>query len=217
MARFTAERQEIADMCRYFTDNGYFAGTGGNIGVRVDDNLMAVTPSATDYYAIGAEDVPILRLDTLEVVDGDKTPTVEKGLHARMLRMHPSHRASVHTHQPIASSVALLHEILPWAPGSDLTGLGPHVALIPYRPSGTGMLAKVFEKALRPNIYAYLLASHGVICAGENLKAAASMIRRIEASAAIHLRNRIAKRTNLDKQLRTFLLNVLDKAETKGA
>jgi L-fuculose-phosphate aldolase len=204
-------------MCRYLADHGYFAGTGGNIGVRVDDNLMAVTPSATDYYGIAVDDVPILRLDTLQVVEGDKTPTVEKALHARMLRMHPSRMASIHTHQPIASAVALLHDVLPWAQGSDLTILGPHVAVIPYRPSGTGMLAKAFEKTLRPNIYAYLMASHGVICSGDNLKAAASMIRRIEASAAIHLRNRITRRTNLDTQLRTFLLNVLDKAETKGA
>jgi len=217
MANFMKERQEIADRCRYFADNGYFAGTGGNIGVRVDDNLMALTPSATDYYSIRAEDVPILRLDTLEVVEGDKTPTIERGLHARMLKVHPSRRASVHTHQPVASAVALLHEILPWPPGDDLAGLGPHVALIPYKPSGTGMLAKAFEKALRPDIFAYLLASHGVICAGENLNAAASMIRRIEAAAAIHLRNRIQTRTNLDKQFQSFLVSVLDKAWTKGA
>lgn len=217
MARFLEARQEIADTCRYLADHGYFAGTGGNIGVRVSDNLMAVTPSATDYYSIGAEDVPILQLDTLVVVEGDKVPTIEKGLHARMLKIHPSRRASVHTHQPVASAVALLHEILPWPTGSDLVALGPHVGLVPYRPSGTGMLAKAFERALRPNIYAYLMASHGVICAGENLKVAVSMIRRIEASAAIHLRNRIKNRTNLDTQLQTFLLNVLDKAETKGA
>ncbi|HBF31063.1 class II aldolase/adducin family protein [Rhizobium sp.] len=217
MARFRTIQQEIADMSRYLADHGYFAGTGGNIGVRVGENLMAVTPSATDYYKIKTEDIPILRLDTLEVVEGDTVPTVEKRLHAQMLRIHPSRRASVHTHQPVASAVALLHQILPWPKGSDLASLGPHVGLIPYRPSGTGMLAKAFERTLRPEIYAYLMASHGVICTGENLKAAASMIRRIEASAAIHLRNRIKNRTNLDKQLQTFLLNVLDKAETKGA
>ncbi|NTF09587.1 class II aldolase/adducin family protein [Agrobacterium rubi] len=217
MTRFKAVRQDITDMCRYLADHGYFAGTGGNIGVRVDDDLMAVTPSATDYYGMGPEDVPVLRLDTLEVVEGDKTPTVEKGLHSRMLRMHPSRRASIHTHQPIASAVALLHEVLPWIQGSDLNLFGPHVAVIPYRPSGTGMLAKAFEKAMRPNIYAYLMASHGVICSGDNLKTAASMIRRIEASAAVHLRNRITQRTSLDKQLQAFLVNVLDKAELKGA
>ncbi|MVA54653.1 class II aldolase/adducin family protein [Agrobacterium vitis] len=217
MAKFMAQRQEIADMSRYFADNGYFAGTGGNIGVRVDRQLIAVTPSATDYYSVEAKDVVILDIETLDVVEGDMTPTVEKGLHARMLLMHPNRHASVHTHQPIASAVALLHEILPWPRGSDLGALGPHVALIPYRPSGTGMLAKIFAKSLRPDIFAYLLASHGVICAGADLKTAAGMIRKIEAAAAAHLRDRINKHVNLDRQLQAFILNVLDKAETKGA
>lgn len=217
MVRFMAQRKEIADMCRYFADNGYFAGTGGNIGVRVDNGLMAVTPSATDYYSVRAEDVVILDIETLGVIEGEKTPTIEKGLHARMLRMHPSRNASVHTHQPIASAVALLHEILPWPKGSDLKTLGPHVGLIPYKPSGTGMLAKAFAKALRPDVFAYLLASHGVICAGADLKTATDMIRKIEAASAIHLRDRIKKRVNLDKHLQAFILNILDRAETKGA
>jgi L-fuculose-phosphate aldolase len=217
MARYISQRQEIADMCRYLADHGYFAGTGGNIGVRVEDNLMAVTPSATDYCMVTAQDIVLLKLDTLQVVEGDKTPTVEKGLHARMLRMHPRRNASVHTHQPIASAVALLHQILPWPQGSDLSQLGPHVALIPYRPSGTSMLAKAFEKALRPDFYAYLLASHGVICAGTDLKSAVGMIRTIEAAAAAHLRDRIKNRINLDKPLQGFILNCLGKAMTKGA
>ena len=217
MARFMAERQEIADMCRAFADEGYFAGTGGNIGVRVDDRLMAVTPSATDYRLVRADDVVILDIETLEVVEGDQTPTVEKGLHARMLRMHRGRHASVHTHQPIASAVALLHEILPWPERSERDVLGPHVGFVPYRPSGTGMLARAFAKALRPDIFAYLLASHGVICAGADLKAAAGMIRKIEAAAAIHLRDRIRGRANLDGQVRAFVMNALEKAVSKGA
>jgi len=203
-------------MCRYMADHGYFAGTGGNIGVRVEDNLMAVTPSATDYYIVGPQDVVLLKLDTLEVVEGDKTPTIEKGLHARMLKTHAGRHASVHTHQPIASAVALLHEVLPWPAGSNASLLGPHVALVPYKPSGTGMLAKAFEKAVRPEFYAYLLASHGVICAGTDLKSAVSMIRTIEAAAASYLRDRIKKRVSLDKQLQAFVLNSLDRAMTKG-
>jgi L-fuculose-phosphate aldolase len=217
MARFMAERQEIADMCRAFADEGYFAGTGGNIGVRVDDRLMAVTPSATDYYSVRVEDVAILDIETLEIIEGDKPPTVEKGLHGRMLRMHRGRSASVHTHQPIASAVALLHEILPWPDGIDRDTLGPYVGLIPYRPSGTGLLAKTFAKALRPDVYAYLLASHGVICAGADLKAAAGMIRQIEAAAAIHLRDRIRGRANLDRQVQAFVLSALETAESKGA
>jgi L-fuculose-phosphate aldolase len=217
MAKFLAERQEVADMSRYLADNGYFSGTGGNIGIRVSDQLMAATPSALDYYAIRAEDIVLVDLETLAVVEGERVPTVEKGLHAHMLKMHRGKRASVHTHQPVASAIALLHETLAWPPGSDLAALGPGVAIVPYRPSGTGMLAKAFARALKPGYYAYLMASHGVICAGDDLKGAVGMIRKVEAAAAMELRARIANRTNLDKQLRTFIMSALDRAEAKGA
>ncbi len=217
MARFLAERQEIVDMCRRLSDNGYLAGTGGNIGVRVGDNLIAVTPSATDYYTMAAEDIVLLALDTLDLVDGEKTPTVEKVLHAHMLRTFPHRRASVHTHQPIASAVALLHEVLPWPDGVDLDLFGSHVGMIPYRPSGTGMLASAFKKALKPGIYAYLLASHGAICSAADLNSAADMIRKIEAAASIHLRDIITRRANLDKQLLALVSGALEKAVTKGA
>lgn len=216
MASFLTERQQVADMCRYFADHGYFAGTGGNIGLRLDDTYFAVTPTATDYETMRAEDVVILRLDTLEQVEGDKKPSVEKGLHQRMLSAYPERHASVHTHQPIASAVALLHETLPWPAGSS-SDLGPHIGLIPYRPSGTGMLAKVLGRALRLDVYAYLLASHGVICTAATLEAAADLVRRIEAAAANSLRTRIERNGPADSALQHMIAETLDRAMAQGA
>ncbi len=125
MISFARERQDVADMCRVLADHGYFAGTGGNLGLRLNEKLMAVTPSALDYYLIQAEDVVVLDINTLTVVEGERTPTVEKALHAAMLKAHPDHGISIHTHQPVASAVALSHEVLPWPDGMDRTGLGP--------------------------------------------------------------------------------------------
>lgn len=216
MASFRTERQQVADMCRHFADSGYFAGTGGNIGLRLDGSLFAVTPTATDYETMNADDVAILRLDTLEQVAGERKPSVEKGLHQRMLNAWPDRRASVHTHQPIASAVALLREILPWPDGSP-PALGRHVGLIPYRPSGTSMLAKALGKALRPDIHAYLLASHGVICTAASLEDAADMVRRIEAAAAIRLRKSIERHGPADSALRRIIAGTLDRATNQGA
>ena len=216
MASFLSERQEVADRCRAFAASGFFAGTGGNIGLRLDDNTFAVTPTATDYETMRAEDVVVLRLDTLEQVAGEKKPSVEKGLHQRMLQAWPERRASVHTHQPIASAVALLHETLDWPAGSPAE-FGRHIGLIPYRPSGTGMLVKALAKALKPDVFAYLLASHGVICTAASLEDAALMIRRIEAAAAIHLRTRIERNGSTDSTVRQMIAETLAKAVTQGA
>jgi len=217
MIGFAKERQDVADMCRVLADNGYFAGTGGNLGLRLNDRLMAVTPSATDYYQVRADDVVVLDIETLAVVEGEMTPTVEKSLHAAMLKMHPHHRASLHTHQPVASAVALSHEVLPWPTDADRKAFGRHIAVIPYRPSGTGMLAKTFRNNLRPDIHAYLMASHGVICSAPDLQAGLGVIRKIDAAAAAFLRARLEKRANFDKPLQASLLKTLNKIEMMGA
>lgn len=216
MASFLKERQDVADRCRSFAASGYFAGTGGNIGLRLDDIHFAVTPTATDYETMRAEDVVVLRLDTLEQVAGDKKPSVEKGLHQRMLQAWPARRASVHTHQPIASAVALLHETLEWPAGVDRDGMGRHVGLIPYRPSGTGMLVKALGKALRPDTFAYLLASHGVICTAIDLERAADMVRQIEAAAATCLRKRIESKRPADHHIQQLITGALEKAVIEG-
>lgn len=215
MASFRTERQAVADMCRHFAAHGYFAGTGGNIGLKLDDRLFAVTPTATDYETMQAEDIVILRLDTLEQVEGDRKPSVEKGLHQRMLTAYLDRRASIHTHQPIASAVALLHETLLWPVGSP-SEFGRHIGLVPYRPSGTSMLVKALGKSLRQDIYAYLLASHGVIYTTTNLDDAAAMASRIEAAAAIHLRTRIDQ-NGPAVALRHMIAATLDKAVNSGA
>jgi len=215
MANFLNARQEVADRCRYFAASGYFAGTGGNIGLRLDADHFAVTPTATDYETMGAEDVVVLRLDTLEQVAGDRKPSVEKGLHQRMLQAWPERRASVHTHQPIASAVALLHETPEWPAGSP-AAFGRGIGLIPYRPSGTGMLVKALGKALKLDVFAYLLASHGVICTAANLDDAARMVRQIEAAAALHLRIRIERNGTTDSTVRQMIAETLATAVTQG-
>jgi len=209
MTSFMTERQEIADMCRRLSAQGYLAGTGGNIGMRLDAAHFAVTPTATDYDIMQAEDVVILRLDTLAQVDRERKPSVEKGLHQRMLSAYPDRRVSLHTHQPIASAVALLHETVPW-PVPAAPELGRYIGLIPYRPSGTSMLAKALGKALRPDIFAYLLASHGVICAATSLEGAAEMAGRIEWASIAHLRGHIERTGLSDSVLRQLITKTLD-------
>lgn len=210
MDRHLARRQEIVDVCQVLSQKGFLAGTGGNVALRLDESLFAITPSDTDYSSMGPEDIALLLLGTLEQVDGTKPASVERNLHARLLRARPERPASVHTHQPVASAVAVLRHELAWPEGYDRALLGEHVGLVPYRPSGTGMLAKAVERALRPEVHAYLLASHGVICAAPDFPAAVAMVSAIERAAALYLETKVRGRSGLDPQLRQFILKSLE-------
>ena len=102
------ERQRVIDICLELSSIGYLAGTGGNIALRIDAGQFAVTPSAIDYFSMSAADVCVVRLSDLSQLDGERDPSVETGLHARVLRQRSDVQCSIHTHQPVASACALL-------------------------------------------------------------------------------------------------------------
>lgn len=192
MSRYQAIQQQVVDACVRLADRGYLAGTGGNVALRVSANEFAVTPSASDYYTMRAADICILQLDTLAVIEGALKPSVESGIHARTLRARPDCNASVHTHQPLASAIALLGIALPVATPEAQQALGKEIPLVPYGPSGTGLLAAAYGKRVRADANAYLLRNHGLVCCGASMDAAIENVEWVEREAAAYLRRRIA-------------------------
>lgn len=212
--RFAAERQRVVDVSRALADRGYFAATGGNLALRIDDEHIAVTPSATDYQVMEAADVCVLRLADLARVDGERTPSVESGMHARVLRMRRDCQASVHTHQPAASACTLLGRALTVDEPEHRRLLGPEVPLVGYAPSGTGWLSNKLARALRPDVNAYLLRTHGAICCGTSLDATLLALVALESLALDQLRTRIAARLAGQHTPDIALQRLLDTIET---
>jgi len=192
--KFQSVRQQVVEMSVRLADHGYFAATGGNLALKVDDEHIVVTPSATDYYQMTAEDVCVLRLSDLAKVDGDRKPSVETGMHAKVLRIRTDCRASIHTHQPMASACTLLGQPVPVNRPEDRALLGDEVRVVGYAPSGTRWLSSKLAKALRPDVNAYLLRTHGAICCGTSAERALHAIFALERLTRDYLRERIALR-----------------------
>jgi L-fuculose-phosphate aldolase len=189
---------------------GYFAATGGNIALRIDPELLAVTPSAIDYYSMRPEDVCVLRLANLRRIEGGSPPSVETGLHARLLRARPDCNCSIHTHQPVASACALLGQPLDVHGPERRLLLGSRVAMIGYAPSGTRWLAAKLAKAVRRDINAYLMRNHGVVCCGPDAASTVARVAAVEELATEYLRERIRVRAAANARLRPVLQRLLD-------
>jgi len=215
MTDYTAGKQLIIDTCIRLSDRGFLAGTGGNIALRLDDRHFAVTPSATDYYTMQVENIAVLRLDDLAQIEGDKPSSVERGLHACLLRAKPDFPATIHTHQPVASGAALLHEAIPVTEAGDRALLGPAIEVVSYWPSGSGLLVNALARRVRPEIHAYLMASHGVICAGATMPSAVEALCRLEAAAARFLADLIEREDFLPAPIRQLALTALTMASPK--
>jgi len=189
------ERETVVALCRDLVARGFLAATGGNVALRVDAELFAVTPSAMDYAVMTAADVCVLKLADLARLEGERAPSVESGLHAGVLKKRPDCGCSIHTHQPAASACALIGEALAIDDPALGAILGPRVPVVGYAPSGTGWLAGKVAAAVRPDVHAYLMLSHGALCCGADPALATARVAALEKAALAELRRRILSRS----------------------
>lgn len=191
--KYEPQRRHVVELCLELSRRGYFAGTGGNIMLRIDAEYVAVTPSATDYHVMTAADVCVLRLTDLQQIEGDCAPSVESSLHAGVLRARPEMGCSIHTHQPVASALALLGEEIV-VPKQWQATLGPRLPVVGYAPSGSGWLALKFSRTVRRDVNAYLMHNHGILCCGRDSATAMQAVDDLEALARTLLSQRIGQR-----------------------
>ncbi|MBV6659754.1 class II aldolase/adducin family protein [Pseudomonas yamanorum] len=209
-------QQRIVDLSRQLARRGFFAATGGNLALRVDEFHMAVTPSAVDYFAMRVEDVCVLRLKDLVQVSGECAPSVESSLHARILRNRPDVHCSIHTHQPIASACTLMGQPLEVDHPPLRKSLGRSIPLVGYAPSGTRWLASKLERAVRMNCNAYLMRNHGVLCCGPDIKTTLSRLEELEALCREKLLAMINKNTRSQPGGRASVTRLLNALASKS-
>jgi L-fuculose-phosphate aldolase len=202
-------RQQVIRLCRDLATRGYFAATGGNLALRIEPTLIAVTPSATDYYAMQPEDVAVVRLPDLRQLEGHRPASVETGLHARLLDARPDCNCSIHTHQPVASACALLGQPLEVTDVKYQQMLGSRIPMVGYAPSGTGWLAAKLAKAVRHDVNAYLMRNHGVVCCGPDADTTVARIVALEELTSQYLRDHIRARAAANPALRPTLQRLL--------
>jgi L-fuculose-phosphate aldolase len=215
---FDSVRRDVLSACLKLADKGYLAGTSGNVACRADDNHFAITPSASDYYAMKPDNVCIVRLSDLVCISGDR-PSIELGLHALIFRKHSDCRASIHTHQPIASSYSLLGKDLVIGRPDHQRLLGETAPCLGYAPSGTNWLTAKLQKRLTPTIHAYLLRNHGVLCCAPAMSEAISRAETLEAACSDFFRSAIDAHAGdgLAPDLSHVLMLLDDSKETETA
>jgi L-fuculose-phosphate aldolase len=200
-------RETVLEACRLLADRGFLPGTGGNVSVRATREIVAITPSACDYYTMTADDICLVELTSGRQVFGDRKPSVELGIHTRLLKYREDFEASIHTHQPVASAITLLGKSLPIDSPDDRMFLGTMAPLVGYAPSGTSFLARAFGKALRRDASAYLLKNHGIVCGGRSMSEAIENVGRLERVAKSYLSKWISSQaagTLRDRVLQMF-------------
>lgn len=187
MPGYDASKALIVNTAQDLTRRGYLMATGGNLSVRIPgEEALAITPSNMDYLLMGAEDICVVRLDG-QVLEGARQPSVETGMHAGIYRARADVHAIIHTHQVYTSTLALIEAPIPALFDEQARFLGRSVDIIPYAPSGTGMLAKKVARHVGGQANAFIMRNHGALVFGHDMARAALNVELLEKCALAYL------------------------------
>lgn len=163
---------------------GFMPSKSGNLSFRTAEGFT-ITPSGVAYAALTEGD--LVRLDhTGGVLGGRRKPSSEWRLHQAIHAARPDAMVVVHTHSPRATALACARrDIPPFHYMIALAG-GDDIRCAPYATFGTQALAEAAVRALEGR-RACLLANHGVVAIGADVRAAATLAREVENLAAQYL------------------------------
>jgi L-ribulose-5-phosphate 4-epimerase len=100
-----AVRAEVVRVARLLRERGLAIGTSGNVGARLADGRIAITPSTMDYEDMTADDIVIVEADGAPS-EGGHRPSSELRIHLGVFAARPDVRAIVHGHSPFATALA---------------------------------------------------------------------------------------------------------------
>ena len=172
-------RTSIVEACRRMNALGINQGTSGNVSVRWRDGLL-ISPSGVDYAGMTANDVVFIGYDGS--YQGEVKPSSEWRFHAAIIERKPEVGSVVHTHAIYCTTLAIRGMGIPAVHYMVAAAGGPDIPCVPYVTFGTRELADLVVTALEERA-ACLLANHGMIATGPDLKKALWLAVEVETLA----------------------------------
>jgi L-fuculose-phosphate aldolase len=184
----SAESQLRLDLVQYgrmLHAQGFVAATDGNLSVRMDRDRVLVTPTACSKGMMQSDDMVIVNLDGKKL-SGACNPSSEIAMHLTIYKMRPDVGAVVHAHPCTATAFASAGIALDQPLCSEIVITLGAVPLAPYATTGSRELSESLKPFI-PRHDAILMANHGVVTYGEDLRQAYMRMESVEHYAKIVL------------------------------
>ncbi len=184
-----AARAALVSCGRRLDALGFAPATDGNISARLGPRALLVTPAGREKGSLSPEELLLVDLEGT-VVEGEGRPSTETPMHLLCYRRRGDVGGVVHAHPPVATAFAAAGVALdaPVMPEIVLT-VGA-IPLVPYATPGTEELARALEPWVDDHD-AFLLASHGVLTLGRDVREALHRMERVEHLAKVTLAARL--------------------------
>jgi len=158
-------KMQICDIGRRMWQRTYVDGNGGNIGIKVADDLVLCTPTLVSKGFMQPADMCLVDMEGNQLA-GTKKRTSEILMHLQMMKRQPRAKATVHCHPPYATGFAIAGVQPPTCMIPEFEVMAS-VAIAPYRTPGTPEMGKLVADLVdKHNVI--LMANHGVVSWSHN-------------------------------------------------
>ncbi len=186
MLSYPDERTEFINICQRAFSLGMQFSSGGNLSLKLEDNIYLVKPSGISLFDLEARQL-LLTDKTGRVMSGKGNPTKEFTSHVAIYETRADVGAIVHYHPACATAFAVRNRTIPLLTVHAKRIL-KSLPLAPAAPEGGLQLSISLREIFAvPDIRGAVMSEHGIIAIGEDLKDAQNVAELIEESARIAL------------------------------
>jgi L-fuculose-phosphate aldolase len=158
-------KEQICDIGRRLWQRAYVDGNGGNIAIRVADDLALCTPTLVSKGFMKPEDMCLVDLEGNQKA-GRKKRTSEILMHLQIMKRQPRAKATVHCHPPYSTGFAVAGVEPPTCMIPEYEVFAS-VAIAPYRTPGTPEMGQLVADLVDKH-NTVLMANHGVVTWSHN-------------------------------------------------
>lgn len=178
-------KELMCDIGRRLWKRGFVDGNGGNLTIRVGDNLILCTPTLISKGFMKPEDMCLVDIDGRQLA-GARNRTSEVLTHLGIMKRQPNAKACCHAH-PLTATGFAIAGVTPerfLTPEAEVF-LG-EIGIAEFRRPGSPECADVVGAKAVDHL-AIFMANHGVITWGTHIEMAYWRVENLETLCTNHL------------------------------
>ena len=160
-----ALKEQLCDIGRRLWQREYVDGNGGNIAIRVGEDIALCTPTLVSKGFMKPEDMCLVDFEGNQLA-GARKRTSEILMHLQIMKKQPKAVATCHCHPPYSTGFAVAGVLPPTCMIPEFEVFAS-VAIAPYRTPGTPEMGKLVSDLVDKH-NTILMANHGVVSWSHN-------------------------------------------------
>jgi L-fuculose-phosphate aldolase len=160
-----ALKEQLCDIGRRLWGRAYVDGNGGNIAIRVGEDIALCTPTLVSKGFMKPEDMCLVDFEGNQLA-GTKRRTSEILMHLQIMKRQPKAVATCHCHPPYSTGFAVAGLVPPTCMIPEYEVFAS-VAIAPYRTPGTPEMGQLVADLVDKH-NTILMANHGVVSWSHN-------------------------------------------------